>query len=200
MAKAKCWHFDAVSVKSMKLMFYTNKFEFYTNTVTRVFVLVWLAFAGALPLWAAKPTTATAIEVVTKGETTRFFAELTAETGFSALILAEPYRVIIDMANVSFDLPPGAGRKANGLIKQIRYGIIEKGKSRIVIDTNGPVLIKQSQLLPRKGKTKPRMKPSLPHLSAMKRWQKMKPQETPRQVYLCLCQIRQFPKSKLVVD
>jgi N-acetylmuramoyl-L-alanine amidase len=157
MAKAKCWHFDAVSVKSMKLMFYTNKFEFYTNTVTRVFVLVWLAFAGALPLWAAKPTTATAIEVVTKGETTRFFAELTAETGFSALILAEPYRVIIDMANVSFDLPPGAGRKANGLIKQIRYGIIEKGKSRIVIDTNGPVLIKQSQLLPRKGKTKPRI-------------------------------------------
>ncbi len=121
--------------------------------LTLLMVLVWCSAAA----WAAKPTTATAIDVVTKDEMTRFIAELTGETGFSAQVLAEPYRVIIDLSNVSFDLPPGAGRKSNGLIRQVRYGIIEKGKSRIVIDTLGPVLIKQSQLLPRKGKSKPRI-------------------------------------------
>lgn len=122
-------------------------------------VLVFVcAFCGALaPVLAAKSTTAVAIQVIAKGETTRFIAELTAETGFSAVVLPNPYRVIIDLADVGFDLPPGAGRKTSGLITQVRYGIIEKGKSRIVIDTKGPVLIKQSQLLPKKGKSRPRI-------------------------------------------
>ncbi len=122
-------------------------------------VLATVSFLAAvnLPAVAAKITTTTGISVVHKGETTRFIAELTAETGFTAVVLADPYRVIIDLADVSFDLPAGAGQKASGLIRQVRYGIIEKGKSRIVIDTTGPVLIKQSQLLPKKGKSRPRI-------------------------------------------
>jgi N-acetylmuramoyl-L-alanine amidase len=120
-------------------------------------VLIFVLAGLACPSLAAKRATATSIEVVTKAETTRFIAELTAETGFTAEVLANPYRVIIDLADVDFDLPPGAGRKTSGLISHVRYGIIEKGKSRIVIDTKGPVLIKQSQLLPKKGKSKPRI-------------------------------------------
>ncbi len=120
-----------------------------------------MAFSGLLGgfgiAWSANATTATAIDAVSKGSTTRFFVDLTAETGFTATVLSEPYRVIIDMANVSFDLPPGAGRKGQGLIRQMRYGIIEKGKSRIVIDTEGPVLIGRSQILPQKGKVRARI-------------------------------------------
>lgn len=138
-------------------MSYTSKLQRYLSSAQRLFLAFVVVLAVVPAVWAAKPTTTTAIEIVAKDEMTRFFAELTAETGFSATVLAEPYRVIIDMANVSFDLPPGAGRKATGLIRQVRYGIMGKGKSRIVIDTEGPVLIKQSQLLPRKGKTRPRI-------------------------------------------
>jgi N-acetylmuramoyl-L-alanine amidase len=141
----------------MNSICYTSKLRFYTNSVASIILLMWLAFAAVPAAWAGKSATATAIEVISKGEITRFFAELTVETGFSATVLSEPYRVIIDLANVSFDLPPGAGRQASGLIRQVRYGIIEKGKSRIVIDTVGPVLIQQSQVLPRKGKLKPRI-------------------------------------------
>jgi N-acetylmuramoyl-L-alanine amidase len=138
-------------------MSYTPKLEYFMSGSTRFLTVLLMLMWCSAAVCAAKPTTATAIDVVTKDEMTRFIAELTGETGFSAQVLAEPYRVIIDLSNVSFDLPPGAGRKSNGLIRQVRYGIIEKGKSRIVIDTLGPVLIKQSQLLPRKGKTKPRI-------------------------------------------
>jgi N-acetylmuramoyl-L-alanine amidase len=121
-------------------------------------VLVWsLLYAGWTVAFAAKAVTTTAIEIVSKGETTRFFAVLTAETGFTATVVADPYRVVIDLADVSFDLPPGAGHTSKGIIRQVRYGIVEKGKSRIVIDTDGPVLIKRSQLLPKKGKSKPRI-------------------------------------------
>ena len=113
--------------------------------------------AGWMAALAAKPVTTTAIEIVAKGRMTRLFVELTAETGFTATVLADPYRVVIDLADVGFDLPPGAGHMSKGLIRQVRYGVVEKGKSRIVIDTDGPVLIKRSQLLPKKGKSKPRI-------------------------------------------
>ena len=108
---------------------------------------------------AEKPAvaTATAIQTVVRGKTTRFLVDLTTETGFVASVLPDPYRVMIDLENVKFDLPPGIGRKGAGLVSQIRYGIMEEGKSRIVIDTKGPVLIKQSQLLPKKGKSRPRI-------------------------------------------
>jgi N-acetylmuramoyl-L-alanine amidase len=138
-------------------MIYKSKLEYFLSTNTKLLAALLLLLFWSHAAWATKQATATAIEVVSRGETTQFSAVLTAETGFSAQVLAEPYRVIIDMSNVSFDLPPGAGRNAAGLIRQVRYGIIEKGKSRIVIDTVGPVLIKQSQLLPRKGKSKPRI-------------------------------------------
>jgi N-acetylmuramoyl-L-alanine amidase len=117
-----------------------------------------------LSLWGGNPqlataaeATAIALEVVQKGKTTRFSAEMTEETAFSATVLKDPYRVVIDLADVGFELPKGAGRKSKGLVKQVRYGILEKGKSRIVIDTDGPVLIKHSQLIARKGKSNPRI-------------------------------------------
>ena len=119
-------------------------------------ILFALVNAGWMAALAAKPVVTTALDVVAKGRMTRLFVELTAETGFTATVLADPYRVVIDLADVSFDLPPGAGQISKGLVRQVRYGVVEKGKSRIVIDTDGPVLIKQSQLLPKKGKAKPR--------------------------------------------
>jgi N-acetylmuramoyl-L-alanine amidase len=55
--------------------------------------------------------------------------------------------VIIDLPDVRFDLPPGIGRKVRGLVSEYRYGLVEQGKSRIVIDTVGPVLIEKSFLV-----------------------------------------------------
>jgi N-acetylmuramoyl-L-alanine amidase len=118
------------------------------------FVMLFCFVAAAS---AAKTPTATHIEIIAKGDVTRFFAELSRATGFSATVIADPFRVVIDLENVNFDLAPGIGQTSVGLVRQVRYGIMEKGKSRIVIDTLGPVLIKQSQLLPAKGKSKPRI-------------------------------------------
>jgi N-acetylmuramoyl-L-alanine amidase len=144
-------------VKQMNSMRYGGIFRHCLNNFKGLLLLVCVVTANDTAVWAAKPIIATAIEIISKGDTTRFSAELTAETGFSATVMSDPYRVVIDLANVSFDLAAGAGHKGQGLIRQVRYGIIEKGKSRIVIDTEGPVLITQSQLLPRKGKTKARI-------------------------------------------
>lgn len=93
-----------------------------------------------------------ATRVIGTMQSTVFEADISSSVGFSATAVKSPYRVIIDIADVSFDLPAGAGRKAGGLISSFRYGLVEERKSRIVLDVSGPVLIGKSQVVPAKGK------------------------------------------------
>ena len=50
----------------------------------------------------------------------------------SVYVMTDPYRVIIDLPEVSFQLPPGSGSDGFGLVTQYRFGIIGEGKSRVV--------------------------------------------------------------------
>ncbi len=79
---------------------------------------------------------------------TRFVADLSDTVEFRAFLLADPYRVIVDLPKVQFLMPPGVGEKGRGLINAFRYGLFAKGKSRIVIDTVGPVVIDKAFVRP----------------------------------------------------
>lgn len=105
----------------------------------------------------AKDAIAIATRVSGDTERTRFEADLSKAVGFNVYVLNQPYRVIIDMSGVSFDLAPGVGHEAAGLISSYRYGVVDEGKSRIVIDTAGPVLISKSYAVPAKGKKPARL-------------------------------------------
>ena len=59
----------------------------------------------------------------------------------AAFTLADPYRVVIDLPQVTFKLPAKAGEHGRGLVKAFRYGLIMQGGSRIVLDTKGPVRV-----------------------------------------------------------
>lgn len=79
---------------------------------------------------------------------TRFVADISDTVDFRAFLLADPYRVIVDLPQVQFQMPPGVGKKGRGLISAFRYGLFAKGKSRIVIDTVGPIVIDKAFLRP----------------------------------------------------
>lgn len=81
------------------------------------------------------------------GERTRFVADLTAPVRFNAYVLPDPFRIIVDMEEVNFQLPDGLGSTGRGLIDAYRYGLFDVGKSRIVMDANAPVVIEQSFVL-----------------------------------------------------
>jgi N-acetylmuramoyl-L-alanine amidase len=104
---------------------------------------------------AAKPKDAivTDIRITSADHKAHFEVDLSKAVGFNVDVLPNPYRVIIDIAGVNFDLPPGIGRKGQGLVSSFRYGIVDSGRSRIVIDTTGPVLIESSSAKAAKGKT-----------------------------------------------
>ncbi|TKW79372.1 MAG: AMIN domain-containing protein [Bradyrhizobium icense] len=78
---------------------------------------------------------------------TRFVLDLDKPIQHRAFVLADPYRVVIDIPQVSFQLPPGVGTAGRGLIKAFRYGLVMPGGSRIVFDLTGPAKISSSYVL-----------------------------------------------------
>ncbi|MFZ5673847.1 MAG: N-acetylmuramoyl-L-alanine amidase [Pseudomonadota bacterium] len=95
----------------------------------------------------AEEVTAIAARVAGDDGKTRFVADLTRPVSYSVYVLPNPYRVMIDLPGVAFDLGPGSGGSGLGLVGAYRFGPLGKDRSRIVIDTTGPVLIAKSFLV-----------------------------------------------------
>jgi len=112
---------------------------------TLLLLLASLGLAG-LPA-AAEPPVASATQLVGDETRTRFIADLSHPVSYSVYVMTDPYRVIIDLPEVNFQLPAGSGADSLGLVSEYRYGSIGEGKSRIVIDTDGPVLIAKSFIM-----------------------------------------------------
>jgi N-acetylmuramoyl-L-alanine amidase len=107
-----------------------------------------LLVAGGTPLPSqAEELTAIAARVAGDDGKTRFVADLTRPVSYSVYVLPNPYRVMIDLPGVAFDLGPGSGGSGFGLVSGYRFGPLGKDRSRIVIDTTGPVLIAKSFLV-----------------------------------------------------
>jgi N-acetylmuramoyl-L-alanine amidase len=78
---------------------------------------------------------------------TRFVLDLDKTIQFRAFALADPYRVVVDMPQVTFRLAAGVGAAGRGLIKAFRFGLVMPGGSRIVFDLTGPARIANSYVL-----------------------------------------------------
>jgi N-acetylmuramoyl-L-alanine amidase len=78
---------------------------------------------------------------------TRFILDLDKTIPFRAFALADPYRVVVDIPQVSFQLAAGVGATGRGLVKAFRYGLVMPGGSRIVFDLTGPAKIANSYVL-----------------------------------------------------
>ena len=72
---------------------------------------------------------------------TRFVMDFNRKIELHAFTLADPYRVVIDLPQVTFHLPPKTGETGRGLIKAFRYGLVMQGGSRIVFDLARPARI-----------------------------------------------------------
>lgn len=78
---------------------------------------------------------------------TRFILDLDRKIPVAAFALADPYRVVLDVPQVRFDLAKGTGAEGRGLIKAFRYGLVMAGGSRIVFDLAAPARIAKVEVL-----------------------------------------------------
>ncbi len=97
---------------------------------------------------AAAASVASATRAELSGDQTRttFSLELTAGVTAEIFTLANPYRVIVDLPDVTFRLPDSTGHNGSGLVKTFRYGLFAERKARVVLDTNGPVRIERAAM------------------------------------------------------
>ncbi len=72
---------------------------------------------------------------------TRFVMDLTRKIELRAFTLADPYRVVLDIPEVTFRLAPEAGESGRGLIKAFRFGLVMQGGSRLVFDLAKPARV-----------------------------------------------------------
>ena len=89
---------------------------------------------------------ATAARLAGDGKQTRFILDLDQTVSFRTTTLADPYRIVVDVPQVNFQLAPGTGA-GRGLVKAFRYGLVMPGGSRIVFDLVGPAKITNSYVL-----------------------------------------------------
>lgn len=105
-----------------------------------------MSVAAASPLQAAVVATSSTIS----GDKQRTDFSMTLSEGVTVEVftLANPYRVILDLPDVTFKLPKTAGQKGSGLISAYRYGLFAARKARVVIDTISPVRIEKAVMTP----------------------------------------------------
>jgi N-acetylmuramoyl-L-alanine amidase len=70
--------------------------------------------------------------------------DLSRKIDIHAFTLADPYRVVLDIPQVTFQLPPKAGENGRGLIKAFRFGLVMQGGSRVVFDLAKPARIEKA--------------------------------------------------------
>lgn len=114
-----------------------------------------IAVIAAMGGAAAEPTSihrksamveARRAELTGDRRTTAFRLALSAGVRAEIYTLANPYRVVVDLPDVAFQLPDGVGQQGRGLVSAFRYGLLAEGKARVVIDTAGPVVIKRADM------------------------------------------------------
>jgi N-acetylmuramoyl-L-alanine amidase len=75
---------------------------------------------------------------------TRLVMDLSRKIDLHAFMLADPYRVVVDIPEVVFRLPPKTGESGRGLIKAFRFGLMMEGGSRIVLDLAKPARVQKA--------------------------------------------------------
>ena len=88
-----------------------------------------------------EPPIAFAARAVGNGTRFRLLVDFDKPLKQKTYLLANPKRLIVDLPESVFSLPDDAGKSPSLLVKNIRYGTVAKGKSRIILALTQPVRI-----------------------------------------------------------
>jgi N-acetylmuramoyl-L-alanine amidase len=81
------------------------------------------------------------------GERTRIVLEISEPVAFEVFSLADPYRVVVDLPEMSWDADAASFRVRAGLVAGLRFGLFKPGNSRLVLDANGPIKVDKAYLM-----------------------------------------------------
>ncbi|MGD9638111.1 MAG: N-acetylmuramoyl-L-alanine amidase [Alphaproteobacteria bacterium] len=98
------------------------------------------------PSFAA--TSAKSLRLGKNGDGTRFVLDVSSEISYKMFFLSEPKRLVIDIPSLSLANIPSDVADNDCLISKIRFGEVESGVSRIVLDLADATKISRAFILP----------------------------------------------------
>ena len=112
----------------------------WQRSVMLVLAACMMAFA-TLPVASQATVKVLGARIGEHGGYTRIVFDLSRAVPHKSFTLADPHRVVIDMAEADFAIDPQLGEAGGGLIERFRYGLFQPGNSRVVLDLKQPARI-----------------------------------------------------------
>ncbi len=78
------------------------------------------------------------------GDQVRVVVETDRKLDLSSFILDQPYRIVVDLPEVRWQLDAEKGRQAVGFVSGFRFGHFAPGRSRVVFDMERPAVISRN--------------------------------------------------------
>ncbi|MEL0114605.1 MAG: AMIN domain-containing protein, partial [Rickettsiales bacterium] len=116
------------------------------NPFHRLGILTAVSFFLVASAFAATPEV-TKVRIGVHPGKTRLVLEMTEAVSYRVFLLGNPYRVVIDLPDVSWRAPLQPLKSPEGVIANYRFGLFRPGNSRVVIDVTRPVAISRHALL-----------------------------------------------------
>jgi N-acetylmuramoyl-L-alanine amidase len=122
----------------------------------RISHVLWLSaavalFAGLSPVDAGAAATVSNIRIGVHLDKLRVVLETDAKFPVSAFELSGPYRIVVDLPDVTWRIDSAGGERATRFISGYRFGQFVPGKSRLVFDLKRPALVDKAFHIPPTG-------------------------------------------------
>ncbi|MBM3545696.1 MAG: AMIN domain-containing protein [Alphaproteobacteria bacterium] len=117
---------------------YTNQWRVWALAV----VLAWFVAGTAMA-----QIVVSRLGFVSGPERTRITLDLSQRVDPHSFVLADPYRAVVDLPQVSFRWAEALPTPADGPIAGFRHGLFKPGTSRLVVDLRQPMKIVQAQVI-----------------------------------------------------
>ena len=104
--------------------------------------------SGGLAADSRAASTVSDIRIGIHSDNLRVVLEADAKLPVSAFELASPYRIVIDLPDVTWRVDPAQGEQATGFIGGYRFGQFVPGKSRLVFDLKRAGLVEKAFHIP----------------------------------------------------
>lgn len=100
----------------------------------------------ALPGQAGAEPDVTGLRIGVHNSRTRVVLDLSGRVRFTTFVLSDPYRVVVNLPEIAWRLPARKPR-LRGVVSAYRFGLFEKGTSRLVLDVRSPVRVRKAFVL-----------------------------------------------------
>ena len=106
-----------------------------------------LLFTPSIMAHAGTKPAVTDAKLGIEPDLTRVVMNLTGKADYRVFALPDPSRIVIDLAEVDWQIPAGRKLQGKGLVAAMRYGLFKVGTSRVVLDLAGPAQVVQVKYL-----------------------------------------------------